>query len=163
MATFSQGEVIVRDDLKFPDGALVVDGLDSRGCLLVHPLGGGFQLAVPPEDIDRFQRVDAEETVPVFSRGTFCIDGVEDAFDGWSDGSSWNGWEKPCFTRVVAERILTASGYRWSYDASADEFIVVTSEDDEPERFTGEAIQLGDGGSLTAYFVGAGAWVWDKI
>ena len=159
MPMFTQGEIIVRDDLKYPDGAVVVDGLDTRGRLLVHPLG----VALPLREIGRFQSVEPDEQIPVFSAGTFYLEGIEGEFEGWSDGSSWNGWEKPCFTREVAERILEASGYRWSYDAATDEFTVVTSEEDEPELFSDQAIQLGDGGSVTAYFVGAGAWVWDKI
>jgi len=162
MPMFTQGEIIVRDDLKYPDGAVVVDGLDTRGRLLVHPRGGGLQFAVPPREVGRFQSVEPAEQIQVFSAGSFYLEGIDEEFQGWSDGSSWNGWEKPCFNREVAERILAASGYRWSYDASADEFTVVTSEEDEPERFTGEAIQLGDGGSVTAYFVGAGSWIWDK-
>jgi len=163
MFMFAQGEIIVRNDLKYPDGALVVDGVDDQGCLLAHPLGGGCQFTLPSAELPRFQRVEASETLSVFSSGKFYLDGIDGEFEGWSDGSSWNGWEKPCFTREVAERILEASGYRWSYDPTADEFTVVTSEEDEPEQFKGEDIQLGDGGSVTAYFVGAGAWVWDKI
>jgi len=163
MPMFTQGEIIVRDDLKYPDGAVVVDGLDTRGRLLVHPRGGGLQFAVPPREVGRFQSVEPAEQIQVFSAGSFYLEGIDEEFQGWSDGSSWNGWEKPCFNREVAERILAASGYRWSYDASADEFTVITSEEDEPELFNGQAIQLGDGGSVTAYFVGAGAWVWDKI
>jgi hypothetical protein len=163
MNVFSEGEVLVRDDLKYPDCALVVDGLDEEGCMLAHPLGGGFQLVVPPEDLSRFQRVEAAETIEVFSPGTFSIEGTDGKFEGWSDGSSWNGWARPCFTRDVAEGILEASRYRWSYDPSADEFTIVASEEDEPEQFKGEVIQLGDGGSVTAYFVGAGAWIWEKM
>ncbi len=162
MPMFTQGEIIVRDDHKYPDGAVVVDSIDERGHLLVHPVGGGLQFAVPPREVGRFQSVEPAEQIQVFSAGTFCLEGIDGEFEGWSDGSSWNGWEKPSFTREVAERILAALGYRWSYDASVDEFTVVTSEEDEPERFTGEAIQLGDGGSVTAYFVGAGSWIWDK-
>jgi hypothetical protein len=160
---FTQGEIIVRDDLKYPEGAVVVDGLDKKGHLLVHPLGGGPQFSVPRREVGRFQSVEVEETIPVFSAGVFSLDGIGGEFEGWSDGSLWNGWEKPCFSREVAEGILEASGHRWSYDPSADEFTVFTSEDDDPEQFKGETIQLGDGGSVTAYFVGAGAWVWDKI
>ena len=37
-----------------------------------------------------------------------------------------------------------------------DEYTVVTSEEDEPELLSGQAIQLGDGGFITAYFVGSG-------
>jgi hypothetical protein len=163
MPMFTQGEIIVRNDLKYPDGAVVVDGIDERGRLLVHPLGGGLQFYVPPPEVGRFESVDPAEQIPVFSAGTFALDGIDGEFEGWSDGSSWNGWEKPCFTREVAERILEASGYRWGYDPSADEFSVVTSEEDDPEQLKGEDIQLGDGGSATAYFVGAGAWIWEKI
>jgi len=162
MNVFSEGEVIVRDDLKYPDGALVVDGLDEEGCMVAHPLGGGFQLVVPPQELSRFQRVEAVETIEVFSPGTFSIEGTDGEFEGWSDGSSWNGWARPCFTRDVAEGILEAVGFKWSYDAREDAFAVATLEDDEPEHFPGEMIELGDGGSVTAYFIGAGSWIWDK-
>jgi len=162
MNVFSEGEVIVRDDLKYPDGALVVDGLDEEGCMLAHPLGGGCQLVVPPQELSRFQRVEAVETIEVFSPGTFSIEGTDGRFEGWSDGSSWNGWARPCFTRDVAEGILEAVGFKWSYDACEDAFAVATLEDDEPGHFPGEVIELGDGGSITAYFIGAGSWIWDK-
>jgi hypothetical protein len=163
MPMFTEGEIIVRNDLKYPDGAVVVDGMDERGHLLVHPLGGGLQFSVPPREVGRFESVDPAEQIPVFGGGIFSLDGIDGEFEGWSDGSLLNGWEKPCFAREVAERILEASGYRWSYDPSADEFTIVASKEDEPEQFKGEVLQLGDGGSVTAYFVGAGAWVWDKI
>jgi hypothetical protein len=157
MPMFTQGEIIVRNDLKYPDG------VDEQGHLLVHPLGGGLQFSVAPHEVGRFEDVDPAEQIPVYSAGVFSLDGIEGDFEGWSDGSSWNGWENPCFSREVAEGILEASGYRWSYDPSADEFTIVASEEDGPEQFKGETIQLGDGGSVTAYFVGAGGWVWDKI
>jgi hypothetical protein len=158
---FTQGEIIVRDDLKYPDGAVVVDGLDTRGRLLVHPLGGGLQLALPLREIGRFQSVEPAEQIPVFSAGTFYLEGIKGKFEGWSEGSSWNGWEKPCFSREVAERILRATGCCWTYDASDDEFIITAIEDEDPERCGGETIELGDGGSVIAYFIGAGFWTWD--
>ena len=161
MLTFSEGEVIVRDDLKYPEGALVVDGVDAQGSLLVRPLGGGFQLVLPRRELGRFQRVEPAETIEVFSPATFGVDGLDGEFEGWSDGSAWNGWEKPCFTREVAERILQATGCRWTYDASDDEFIITAIEDEDPERCGGETIELGDGGSVIAYFIGAGFWTWD--
>ena len=67
---FTQGEIIVRDDLKYPDGAVVVDGLDTRGRLLVHPLGGGLQFALPLRDVGgRFS--SERETTPLWI-GWFC-------------------------------------------------------------------------------------------
>ncbi len=160
---FRQGDLIAPRDADYPDGALVVHGSDAGGNLLVHPLGGGFEMRLSAGDLAAFERVSDEEQVPVFTSGTFSIDGMEGEFEGWSDGTFWNGWEKPCFTHEVAERILEASGYHWSHNAATDEFTVVTSDEDEPELFSGQAIQLGDGGSVTAYFVGAGAWIWEKI
>jgi hypothetical protein len=163
MKTLSSGEVVVRDDLKYPEGALVVDGFDANGDLLAHPLGGGFQFTVPAEEIDRFHRVGDAESIPVFTRGTFQIEGIDGDFEGWSDGTFWNGWEKPCFTREVAERVLQSCGHKWSYDAASDTFDVYSSGEEEPEQFCGESVQLGDGGTAKAYFIGAGSWIWDKI
>ena len=162
MLIFFEGELIVRDDLKYPEGVLVVDGRDARGDLLVRPLGGGFQFILPSAEVARFQRVEPAETIEVFSPGTYALEGLDGKFAGWSDGSSWFGWEKPCFTREVAERIVRATGRRWTYEEPADEFVVANSAGRGSDHFTGETIELGDGGSATVYFIGAGSWTWDK-
>lgn len=73
---FTQGEIIVWDDLKYPDGAVVVDGLDSRGHLLVHPVGGGLQFALPPREVSRFQSMEPAEQILVFSAATFYLEGI---------------------------------------------------------------------------------------
>jgi len=160
---FTQGEIIVRNDLKYPDGAVVVDGMDQKGRLLVYPLGGGCQFALSRREIALFQSIELAETIEVYSPGTFTLEGIEEKFEGWSDGLAWNGWERPCFTREVAERILQASGYHWSYEPAEDELIVTTSPDAEPEHFRAETIELGDGGCATVHFLGAGSWMWEKI
>ena len=117
---------------------------------------------IPADEVRRFQRVNDQERISVFSPGTFSIEGMEGEFAGWSDGSSWNGWEQPCFTKEVAIRVLEASGRPWIYDEQSDEFVVTADEDEDPERFCAQHVQLGDGGTVTAYFVGAGSWIWDK-
>ena len=160
---FTQGEIIVRDDHKYPDGAVVVDGIDERGHLLVHPVGGGLQFAVPPREVGRFQSVEPAELIEVFSAGTFYLEGIGGEFEGWSDGTAWNGWEKPCFTREVSEQILNVCGNRFTYEPSSDEFILLSRDEDEPERFPGQCIEFGDGGSAKVYFIGAGTWIWDKV
>jgi len=159
---FTQGEIIVRDDLKYPDGAFVVVGLDKYGRLLVQPLGGLGQLALGCREVARFQSIELAETIEVYSPATFTLEGIEEKFEGWTDGLMWNGWARPCFTRKVAERILQASGYRWSYEPSEDALIVTTSPDAEPEHFPAETIELGDGGCVTVHFLGAGSWIWEN-
>src|ERR1039457_5301747 len=71
---FSKGEIICREDLGYPEGALVCDGYDDAGRLLAHPLGGGFQLTVPAQDEPRF-RVLAEgaKAGALFHRGRFSL------------------------------------------------------------------------------------------
>jgi hypothetical protein len=162
MLIFSEGELIVRDDLKYPEGVLVVDGRGARGGLLVRPLGGGVQFILPSAEVACFQRVEPAETIEVFSPGTYALEGLDGKFAGWSDGSCWFGWEKPCFTREVAERIVRATGRRWTYEEPADEFVVANSAGRGFDHFIGETIELGDGGSATVYFIGAGSWTWDK-
>jgi len=163
MKAFAKDDVIVREDLTYPEGGLVVDGHTEEGYVLAHPLGGGLQLILAPEEANRFEPVEAAERIPVFSPGAFCLEGIDGDFSGWSDGTSWNGWEKPCFSREVAERVLQSSGYDWSYDAASDEFVVYSLVEDGPERFTSEFVKLGDGGTVKAYFVGAGSWIWDRV
>ena len=127
MLIFFEGELIVRDDLKYPEGVLVVDGRDARGDLLVRPLGGGFQFILPSAEVARFQRVEPAETIEVFSPGTYALEGLDGKFAGWSDGSCWFGWEKPGFSREVAEGIVRATGRRWTYEERTDEFVMANS------------------------------------
>ncbi len=162
MPMFTQGEIIVRNDLKFPDSALVVYGTDDRGCLLAHPLGGGLQFILPSAELPRFQRVEASETLSVFGSGKFYLEGIDGEFEGWSDGTFWNGWEKPCFARKTAELVLQAAGASWTYDAKSDAFVVATEDGEDDETFAAETVQLGDGGAVIAYFIGAGSWIWEK-
>jgi hypothetical protein len=159
---FRQGDLIAPRDADYPDGALVVHGSDAGGNLLVHPLGGGFEMRLSAGDLAAFERVSDEEQVPVFTSGTFSIDGMEGEFEGWSDGTFWNGWEKPCFARKTAELVLQAAGASWTYDAKSDAFVVATEDGEDDETFAAETVQLGDGGAVIAYFIGAGSWIWEK-
>ena len=93
---FSKGEIICREDLGYPEGALVCDGYDDKGRLLAHPLGGGFQLTVSAQDEPRFRVVaEGEKAATLFQRGKFALGDGERAFEGWSKGELWNGWEVP--------------------------------------------------------------------
>jgi hypothetical protein len=111
MKEFQPHQIIVRDDLVYPDGALVVVGYDGDGTLLVHPPGGGVQYRIPSSELSRFGVVSEEEKVRIFTKATFSIEGLDDqSFGGWSDGSRWNGWEKPLFEFKDALSALNALG-----------------------------------------------------
>lgn len=76
-STFRQGDLIAHRNADYPGGARAVHGADPEGNLLVHPLGGGFEMRLSSADLAGFDRVSDEERVPVFTRGTFGIDGIE--------------------------------------------------------------------------------------
>lgn len=160
--SFRKGDIIVRADAAYPEGALIVDGFDGDQGLLSHPMGGGLQLIIPPSEIARFMIPDELEKTPVFRRAHFSIEGAEVQFEGWSDGRLWNGWAKPRFEYVQAERVVAAfDPNNGRYDATDDSFVTATA-DCEQESWPGETIALPDGGTAKVYPVGAGSWIWDE-
>ncbi len=161
---FSKGETICREDLGYPEGALVCDGYDVSGGLLAHPMGGGFQLTIPEREVRRFRVVtDTDKGAALYRRGNFGIVDCDGAFPGWSNGETWNGWEKPRFDRETCEVIL-----KWMeresarYDADRDAFITLNQDGDE-ETWPGELTTITDGSRIKAYALGAGAWTWEAI
>lgn len=160
--TFRRGEIIVRNDSTYPQGALVVDGYDDAGNLLSHPMGGGPQFLISQSDVARFVVADSWERTPIFRRARFSIEGVGEEFVGWSHGHMWNGWATPRFELAEAEKVVHAldpnSG---RYNAAADSFVTTTGDSDE-EVWPGETIALPDGGMAKVYPVGAGSWIWDE-
>ena len=94
----------------------------------------------------------------------FTIDGIEAVFEGYTDGSHWNGWACPWFTKEVAEQIMRINNayyifgeWQMRYDAGKDAFIR-EYEDEEPDIFQGKDI---DG--LHLYPIGNMSWVWDDL
>jgi hypothetical protein len=160
---FSKGEIICRDDLAYPEGALVCDGYDGAGRLLAHALGGGFQLTVPAQDEPRFRAVpDGERGAALFYKGRFTLADAEAAFDAWSNGELWNGWAMPRLERAEAERVLARLGdQRARFDGERDAFVTM-SQDGEQEVWGVEVITIADGSRIKAYPVGAGAWTWEE-
>lgn len=159
---FQKGDLIVRAEFTYPEGALVVDGFYQQGNLLAHPMGGGFQLTIPSSEIPRFGIANELEKTPVFRRACFAIEGSEEEFNGWSDSRHWNGWAMPHFEFSQAEKVVVAlDPDNGRYDATADTFITTTA-DGEEETWTGDSITMPDGGTAKVYPIGAGSWIWDE-
>jgi hypothetical protein len=161
---FSKGEIICREDLGYPEGALVSDGYDDAGRLIAHPLGGGFQMTVPAEDEPRFRMItDSEKGAALFRRKQFTLAESEQTFEGWTNGQVWNGWSMPRFEyRVGVEilRFIQAEGAR--FELQSDAFVTI-SQDGEQEIWQAEEITISDGSRIKAYPVGAGAWMWEVL
>lgn len=158
---FKKYSIVVRDDSTHPEGALVVDGLAASGDLLAHPLGGGLQVIIPAAEMRRFSVASELERTPLFHRAHFEIEGVNEKFAGWSDGRVGNGWAMPYFEFPEAGRVIAnVAPETGRYDAALNAFVTVS--DDEDETWSAEIIALPDGGTVKAYPLGAGSWIWDE-
>jgi hypothetical protein len=85
-------------------------------------------------------------------------------FAGYTDGSDWNGFERPYFSKPAAEALLRsceASGYAWEFNEEADAFVVRQLVADEiyEESFPGAVIEV-NGAAMRLYPIGAGSWIW---
>jgi hypothetical protein len=159
---FQNGDVIIRDNHSYPEGALVVEDTTAAGDLIAYPLGGGFQLTIPARQTVRFSLVPNAEKVAVFRRGLFELEAIEEAFAGWSDGTRWNGCAKPYFEFAEASKIIAALNPPGNYDPATDAFITAL-DDGEQDVWPSGLIVLPDGGTAKVYGIGAGAWIWEEV
>jgi hypothetical protein len=159
---FSKGEIICREDLGYPEGALVSDGYDDAGRLMAHRLGGGFQLTVPAQDEPRFRVItDSEKGAALFRRKRFTLADSEQAFEGWTNGQVWNGWSMPRFEYRVGVEILKSLGDGQArFDGKADAFVTVSNG--ESEVWPAEQVAIADGSQIKMYPLGAGSWIWEE-
>jgi hypothetical protein len=94
----------------------------------------------------------------------FNICDNERVYEGYTDGSLWNGWECPWFTKEVAEQImqdLNRDGVETEYNERTDEYIVKPIDDVE-DVFEGEYVDTEDGCKIL-YPIGAWCWIWDEV
>lgn len=165
MKTFQANEVIVREDFVYPEGALVVDGYTEDGCLLAHAKGGGLQYQIPKEEIPRFGTVSKDEGIPIFRKTRFSLEGLDGkSFEGYTDGSLWNGWEMPYFALKAAQSVLDALGATWTLQEDKKVLRAILDLGNGQEEVEWEAVllDLPDGGSVQAYPIGAGSMIWGE-
>ena len=94
---------------------------------------------------------------------TICDD--ERIYEGYTDGTLWNGWECPWFTKEVTEQImrdLNKDGVKTEYDEERDSYIVEIEGCDEPDVFDGADVSVEDG-FQRLYPIGAWCWIWDEV
>jgi hypothetical protein len=94
----------------------------------------------------------------------FVIDTNEKTYEGYTDGTLWNGWECPWFTKEVAEEMmgdLNKEGVRTEYNQETDSYIIEV-EFDEPDVFEGSDVVTEDG-IKHLYPIGAWCWIWDEV
>lgn len=90
-------------------------------------------------------------------------------YDGYTNGTHWNGWACPWFTKETALEIADAYNAlipddkaRAIYNETEDTFIFYGYDEAEPEEFKGKDFII-NGKTLHLYPIGNGSWVWDDI
>lgn len=91
----------------------------------------------------------------------FTIDGIEAVFEGYTDGSHWNGWACPWFTKEVADDIMRMTNkdnenvMRYYQEIDTYSYYI---DDDNNSEFKGKDIN-----GLHLYPIGNAYWVWDDL
>lgn len=100
-------------------------------------------------------------------RTIFTIDGVAQAYIGYTDGDDWNGFETPYFE--VAEALDIMAKYnqlgideQMQYDEDRDEFFVYEEALEEFTIWKGKNLVTEDG-IKHLYGIGAYYWMWDSM
>src|SRR5579864_4500346 len=71
---YSKGDILVPKGKLFPESAIIVDGYDARGRLLLHPMGGGMQARLDAASVSVFRLVDeVERAWRLYRRGRFVL------------------------------------------------------------------------------------------
>ena len=88
----------------------------------------------------------------------------DQSFEGWSDGSRWNGWDKALFELKAALSVLNTLGA--TSVRLGDKNVLRANLDSgngvEDVEWEAEVIELADGGTAVAYSVGSGEYMWEK-
>jgi hypothetical protein len=160
---YSKGDILVPKGKQYPDCAVVVDGYDQRGRLVMHPIGGGLETHLTALSAGVFRLVSEDERVGTLFRSTrFVLSDSEAVFEGWTDGRLWNGWAMPRFEKGEAERLVRWLGEgQGRYDGAQDAF-VTRAHCGEDEIWRAETVIISDGSAVKVYPIGAGSWVWDE-
>ena len=95
----------------------------------------------------------------------FVICDNEKSYEGYTDGTLWNGWECPWFTKEVADEMIKdfiKEGGEAEYDLETDSYIFQAEEWDQADTFDGADVVTEDG-IQHLYPIGAWCWIWDEV
>lgn len=129
----------------YPDNAYVVVR-EEGDYYAAFRMGGGFEVWIPKAET-RTPTI-AEVTTTELRYSKFCFDDGDgdraraDSWNGWHDGTHWNGWAKPYFVREIMEQVLdylcNAPADHWRIE---DDKIFITfgstSNNEEEDEFGG--------------------------
>jgi hypothetical protein len=96
----------------------------------------------------------------------FTMDGISQAYIGYTDGSRWNGWATPYFTKDEALRLMSDYNKNTEspmfYNKQYDTFYHFGTDCYGGEMWRGLDYNTEDG-KQHLYNIGAYCWIWDDV
>ena len=105
-----------------------------------------------------------------YYKDRFTMFYINEEFEGYTSGGTWNGFACPFFPFEEAKRIMetfnTKEKPAW-YDEEKDAFIFTMNEnptetDEDYEKAKGTYIEI-DGEKVKVYGIGVCSWVWKEV
>jgi hypothetical protein len=155
---FGTGTVVLGLLGSYPKDAFVVEGYDVVGNLIVHPLRGGFPYKMNDRQAARLREVSSPGMPRTFRCGRFALEGVDESFEGWTDGQLDHGWATPHFELAEALRLMARLNGR--HDEAARLFS--TKQGEVREIWKARDIKTEHGKRLEVFPIGAGKWHWTR-
>lgn len=90
----------------------------------------------------------------------------DEIYEGYTNGSTWNGWECPYFTLEVGKKICedySDDEHRLYYDEIEDCFMEFDMEEGEFKHIGSRCRIAVDGKLMNLYDIGAMSWVWYEV
>ena len=89
----------------------------------------------------------------------FTLSDNDEVFEGYTDGSLWNGWANVCFTRDQIKKFFATTPYDYKFREVGDllsggEYpLLVVYWDDKEEIFSSSPLPIDDGDIVEGYFL----------
>lgn len=173
---FEKGDILIRRGGRYPQDAWEVIRGVKDGVLKIAPKGGGAVLSIGRERAKRdFRHATPDELSPSWYPARFYMEFIEgETFEGYTDGTLWNGFATPSFELDEAKKVLEGMvkaalregwdsfGLSWEYDPGEDALVVVERQYPDPWFIRGEDITV-EGRRIRVYPVGSHSWTWHEV
>jgi len=86
-------------------------------------------------------------------KSKFTLSDNEEEFEGYTDGSLWNGWANVCFTKEQVIEFLRTTPYDFGFFGGEVGDNLVIYWDDNDETFPSTPLPLDNGDIIEGYFL----------
>ena len=133
----------------------------SAGRVHFHAQGGGLEFTTPEETFASDFNPARLTWKQVRVTGDWCDPG--EFYKAWWNGERWNGWIKPYFAPDEVGRMASRSCTNLYHHvvANVPTWIAAQVDEENPDHFPLQYVDLGSAIETSVYGIGAGSWCWE--